>query len=82
MNVYCLFMSGGKMFGFLGIDAIAPVASLIKAIDDREKYLNSLPIDEANKIRAKEAKDAKEYLNHMRSLEIAEAGRARNFWGK
>lgn len=70
------------MFGFLGIDAITMVAAIINANDDREKYLNSLPVDEANKIRAKDAKEAKEYLNHMRAIEIAEAGRARNFWGK
>lgn len=48
----------------------------------RQEWLDSLPKEEADKIRADDARIARENELHRRALEIAHAGRPRNFWGK
>ena len=49
---------------------------------EREAWIDTLPEDEQQKIRAKDKQDVLDYMQHRRALEIAEAGRPRNFWGK
>ena len=70
------------MYGFLisaiGIAAGAAIAKR-RAIDD---YLESLPEEERLSVLAQMAEDAKEYRRHKEAIEIAEAGRPRNFWGQ
>lgn len=57
------------------------VVSLYEEAKARKAYIDSLPEDLAKKIRADEAKKAIDDKLHRRALEIAEAGRPRNFWG-
>lgn len=40
-----------------------------------------LPKEEADKLREERKQEIKEKIEHRKKLEIAEAGRARNFWG-
>lgn len=40
-----------------------------------------LPEEEATKLKAERKKELEAKLDHHRKLEIANAGRARNFWG-
>ena len=54
---------------------------LAEAERDRE-YLKSLPEEEANRIHAERKKKWEAEEEHRKKLEIAEAGRARNFWGQ
>jgi hypothetical protein len=61
---------------------IGKIAWLIQAHKERETWLESLPKEEAEKIREQDLIDEKDSLQHKRALEIAEAGRPRNFWGK
>ena len=65
----------------LGLIA-AKICSVVAEAKAREEWLNSLPKEEADKIRAEDAAKAREQELHRRALEIAEAGRPRNFWGK
>jgi hypothetical protein len=58
------------------------VATMIKAAKARQEWLGSLPPEEAAKIRAQDELEYQENLKHRRALEIAEASRPRNFWGK
>lgn len=66
------------MFGF-GINAVMNCLAEYKA---REEWLSTMPEEKANKIREELAIKARERELHRRALEIAEAGRPRNFWGK
>lgn len=65
----------------LGLIA-AKVCSLVAEARARQEWLDSLPKEEADKIRSEDVRIARENELHRRALEIAEAGRARNFWGK
>ena len=47
-----------------------------------EEMLASMPKEEADKLREKMQKQREAKEAHQRALEIAEAGRARNFWGQ
>ncbi len=66
------------MFGSIA----AKICSLVAAAKARNEWLDSLPKDEADKIRADDARIAREEELHRREIEIAAAGRPRNFWGK
>lgn len=65
------------MFGQMMI----AVGGLYAEAKARKAYIDSLPEDIAKSIRADEAKKASDDKLHRRELEIAEAGRPRNFWG-
>ena len=65
------------MFG----SAASSLAGMIERNRVRENWLNSLPKEESDKIRAEDARVVNENLEHKRALEIANAGRPRNFWG-
>lgn len=65
----------------LGLIA-AKVCALAAEAKARQEWLDSLPKEEADKIRSEDVRIARENELHRRALEIAEAGRARNFWGK
>ena len=54
---------------------------LIEKSRVRDEWINSLPKNEAVKIRVADAKNYHEEVKHRRNLEVAESGRARNFWG-
>ena len=58
------------------------VCSMVAEAEARKKWLDSMPKEEADKIRAEDVRIARENEIHRRALEIANAGRARNFWGK
>jgi hypothetical protein len=58
------------------------ICSIVAASKARNEWLDSLPKEEANKIREEDARIALENERHRRALEIADAGRPRNFWGK
>lgn len=68
------------MFGLTSI--VIAAASVIEGNRIREEMISKLPIEEQEKIREKDRKDYEENLKHRRALEVAEAGRTRNFWGK
>lgn len=55
---------------------------VIEAEKRFNEMLSKMPPDEANQIRADRLKRWQEDRDHKKALEIAEAGRARNFWGK
>lgn len=65
------------MFGGM----VANVASMLAAHKSREAWLDSMPKAEADKVRAEDAVLALAKDKHNQALEIANAGRARNFWG-
>jgi len=66
-----------QMFGL-----VEQVSWLIESHNKREELINNLPDEIADKIREQDAQDAREILLHNRALEVAETGRAKNFWGK
>jgi hypothetical protein len=66
------------MFGYL----VLTVSALIDEANARKEWIDSLPKDEADKIREDDARKRREEELHRRALQIADAGRARNFWGK
>ncbi len=63
-----------------GISQIA--ASILASSIDYNKWLNSLPETEAKDIQQKNEIEYKEYQEHKKALEIANASRPRNFWGQ
>ena len=71
------------MFLFLSQIAILDAAvHLIEAIRERDEWIATLPKDEQDAIREKDLQESKEREDHRKNLEIAEAGRPRNFFGK
>ena len=61
------------------------IVNLVSAIAEHNAmvaWVRSLPKAEADKIRAQDALLAIEKEKHRRNMEIANAGRPRNFWGK
>jgi hypothetical protein len=60
---------------------ISVLVGMIAENKRREAWIDSMPEEEQEKIRAEDAKKARDELAHRRALEVAEAGRARNFWG-
>jgi hypothetical protein len=64
------------MFGY------SSIIGMIESYKKREAWIKTLPEQKQEKIRSQDAQEARENLAHKRALEVAEAGRARNFWGK
>jgi len=62
--------------------ALVHIAQTIAKHNAREAHINSLTPEEQAAIRAADLQRWKEEEAHRRALEIAEAGRPRNFWGK
>jgi len=68
------------MFGILG----AVVCELQRAIAENEafkKMCDELPKEQADALRAERKAKQEAELKHRQALEIANASRARNFWG-
>ena len=62
--------------------SVVTVLAQIKA--EQEAFVlkcSLLPQDEADKLIAERKQEMKERKEHREKLEIANAGRARNFWG-
>lgn len=75
------------MFGFA--ENLIAAESLVSALEYHRKeqknfeaLCNSLPNEEAEKLRAERKKTREENLKHQRALEIAREGRSLNFWGE
>jgi len=66
------------MFGLIA----STLVGLVVEAKARQEWLDAMPKDEADKIRVNDARIARENELYRRALEIAEAGRPRNFWGK
>ncbi len=66
---------------YIGL-VLVQAAAMVEEAKAREEWLNSLPKDEADRIRAEDVERRREKLLHRRAIEVAEAGRPRNFWGK
>lgn len=66
-----------------GMDAmILQLRTILAEAKARQEWINSLPKEEADRVRADDAWIARDKELHRRELEVAEAGRPRNFWGK
>ena len=62
----------------------ATISTLYQVKAEQEAFdlrCSLLPREEADKLRAERKQEIKEKIEHRKRLEIAEAGRARNFWG-
>ena len=60
---------------------ISLVAGIIAEHNAFNKMCNSLPKEQGDKFRAARNAKHKEDIAHAKALEIANASRARNFWG-
>ena len=67
-----------NMFGLFA-SMVAQALAERKAFNE---YIATLPDKEREELLARIAEKAKENEAHRKAIEIAEAGRARNFWGK
>lgn len=61
---------------------IQEAVNAAKTTKARNDFITTLPKDQQDEIRAEDKRKAIEHLDHRKKLEIANAGRARNFWGK
>ena len=66
------------MLGWIAVT----ISGIYEDAKAREKWLDSMPKENSDTIRAADRRKSREDLKHRRALEIAEAGRPRNFWGK
>lgn len=57
------------------------VMTLIELHNKRTAWIETLPKKEANRVRENDALNARAKLLHINAIEVAAAGRARNFWG-
>lgn len=73
---------GDEMIGLLINTIIGAAASAIAENQAFEDEMALLPKEKSDAIRAKRKEDYESAKAHALALEIAEAGRARNFWGK
>ncbi len=69
------------MMPFIGTMICMQAAQAIEEEKSFRNLLKSMPELEANKMRADRTAKRKEEEAHAKKIEIAEAGRARNFWG-
>ena len=58
------------------------VAGIIAEHNAFNKMCNSLPKEQGDKLKAVRQARHKEDIAHAKALEIANASRARNFWGR
>ncbi len=70
------------MFDFGAAIAIASAIRIAEEIEARNKWLDALSEAEQDKIREQDKEVARQNLLHRRAIEVAEAGRPRNFWGQ
>jgi hypothetical protein len=59
----------------------AEMVRMMETHNAREAFIKTLPKGEQDAIRAADKREHEAATAHARALEIAEAGRARNFWG-
>ena len=59
----------------------AEMARMMETHNAREAFIKTLPKGEQYSIREADKREHEAATAHARALEIAEAGRARNFWG-
>lgn len=64
-----------------GIEAVVECMGIIEEERQFNEMCKALPADVANKLKADRSARRKEEIAHNRALEVADAGRARNFWG-
>jgi len=67
----------------IGLTVISACA-VLQEIEEEKAFramCGTLPEDEANKLIKRRAEKREKEAEHRRVLEIANAGRARNFWG-
>jgi hypothetical protein len=60
---------------------VGNIVAAMESLKAREEWINSLPVEEAEKIREQDRLRFEENEKHRKALEIANASRARNFWG-
>jgi len=60
---------------------ITGMASILYEEESFKLSIANLPEDIRKELKAKRRTERKEWLEHQRKIEIAKAGRARNFWG-
>ncbi len=68
----------------LCLSHVVVIQTVVRAAETaiaRNKFIATLPKDQQDKIRAEDKLKAEQELDHRKKLEIANAGRARNFWG-
>ena len=69
------------MFGIVSSIAIPTAYAVLKERNDFYERANKLPKKERDRLIAARKKRLKEVETHRKALEIANASRARNFWG-
>ncbi len=62
--------------------SVISIRSVIAEIQREQKYIKSLPEKEKAIYLENKKREFEENEKHRKALEIAEAGRPRNFWGK
>lgn len=67
------------MLGGIGLGAT--INGIIAERVAFNRMCDGLPKEEADKLKAKRRAEREEEEEHKKALEIADAGRARNFWG-
>ncbi len=69
----------------IGLYVSVITGALVSALYEEkqfQEYLKTLPEEEARRIKGERKKKRESEEEHRKKLEIAEAGRPRNFWGK
>ena len=69
------------MIGFMTSTVVYEVSRIMEEERAFEKLCNSLPKGEADRLKESRRKQREEDEKHRKALEIADAGRTRNFWG-
>ena len=63
------------------LTSILTLASILNEHNAFNKMCKSLPKKEADRLKSTRRKQREEEIAHAKALEIANASRARNFWG-
>jgi hypothetical protein len=69
------------MFSVIMISAAGAIAEVNAENEAFDLKCSFLPKGEADKLRDERNQEMKEKTEHRKRLEIAEAGRTKNFWG-
>ncbi len=73
------------MFSFLvltvAIDSLSTIERSIEEVKAFNELCDSLPKEEADKLREERSKRIESEQQHRRNLEVAREGRSLNFWG-
>lgn len=70
------------MLNLLSTQIAATLTSELGRHDARQRLLDMLPGEVAEQLRKDDLARGQARAEHLKALELAEAGRARNFWGK